>query len=83
MTNIEKLKMLLKTNMSTKDIKEFLEVCLKEANDLRKKIESKYCKNISIPRSKIPTQFFIKEQKIDIEQIRNLAKIEKEFEVNK
>lgn len=78
-SNTEKVKILLQENVGTQDIKKYLEIGKDQANKLRKEIENKYCKNMALARDKVPTQFFIKHMKIDIDLVFKKAKFEKEL----
>lgn len=77
MTNTEKLKILTKNYIGTKDIQKIEGICSSRANQIRKEIEEKYCKGMLLPRYKIPRQFYIKERKINIDELIKFAKIEK------
>jgi hypothetical protein len=79
LTNIELFYLITKQYLSTKDIKKVLGIGINQANQVRKNIEAEYCKDMLLPKNKIPSMYLIKERNIDVDQIFENAKKEKEL----
>lgn len=79
LTNVQLFYTVTKPYLSTKDIKKILSIGINQANQVRKDIEAKYCKNMLLPKNKIPSMYLIKERNIDVKQIFENAKREKEL----
>lgn len=80
MSNTNLISILLKNNLTIQDIIDYTELSRDSAYELMKTIRDKYCKGMLLARGTIPTQFFIKERNVNLEEISRKAKIEKELE---
>lgn len=80
LTNIELFYLISKPYISTKEIKKVLNVGINQAIDISNDIKEKQCKDMLLPKGKIPTEYLLKIRKdLDINKIFEKAKMEKEI----
>ena len=79
MTNIELFELISKQYITNKEIKLITGIGINQANQLRHRIEEKYCSDMLLPPKKIPTEFLLKELGIKIEKVFEKARMESEL----